>query len=105
MKARLLPVLIFVTLSPLARSAETPGALAPVLQSFVDQHIAPGVVALVANQDGVLDVERAGWASLATRTPMRDDSVFWIASMSKSLTATALMMQQQQRHQHRGPHH
>ena len=42
MKARLLPVLIFVTLSPLARSAETPGALAPVLQSFVDQHIAPG---------------------------------------------------------------
>jgi CubicO group peptidase (beta-lactamase class C family) len=105
MKARLLPVLILVTLSPLAHSAETPGALAPVLQSFVDQHIAPGVVALVANQDGVLDVERAGWASLATRTPMRDDSVFWIASMSKSLTATALMMQQQQRHQHRGPHH
>jgi CubicO group peptidase (beta-lactamase class C family) len=58
----------------------------------VDRHIAPGVVALVANKDGVLDLESAGFASLATKTPMRDDSVFWIASMSKSLTATALMM-------------
>jgi CubicO group peptidase (beta-lactamase class C family) len=65
---------------------------APLLQSFVDRHIAPGVVVLVANKDGVLALETAGLASLATKKPMRDDSVFWIASMSKSLTATALMM-------------
>jgi CubicO group peptidase (beta-lactamase class C family) len=68
------------------------GVLAPVLQSFIDQHIAPGVVTLVANKDGVLDLESAGFSSLAKQTPMRDDAVFWIASMSKSLTATALMM-------------
>jgi len=92
MKVCLLPVLILVTASPLAHSADTPGTLAPVLQSLVDKHIAPGVVVLVANKDGVLDLEKAGFASLATKTPMRDDSVFWIASMSKSLTATALMM-------------
>jgi CubicO group peptidase (beta-lactamase class C family) len=66
--------------------------IASVLQSFVDKHIAPGVVALVANKEGVLALEKAGYASLADKTPIRDDAVFWIASMSKSLTATALMM-------------
>jgi len=34
----------------------------------------------------------AGFASLANKTPIRDDAIFWIASMSKSLTGTALMM-------------
>jgi CubicO group peptidase (beta-lactamase class C family) len=63
-----------------------------VLQSFVEKHIAPGVVALVASKDKVLDVQAAGYASLANKTPMRKDAVFWIASMSKSLTGTALMM-------------
>jgi CubicO group peptidase (beta-lactamase class C family) len=50
------------------------------------------VVALVASKDKVLDVQAAGYASLANKTPMRKDAVFWIASMSKSLTGTALMM-------------
>ena len=74
------------------RAAEAPNPIAPVLQSLVDQHLAPGVVALVANRDGVLALGKAGYASLANKTPMREDALFWIASMSKSLTATALMM-------------
>ena len=69
-----------------------PEPLQPVLQSFVDKKIAPGVVALVANKDRVLALDKAGYASLANKTPIRDDAVFWIASMSKSLTGTALMM-------------
>lgn len=64
----------------------------PVLESLVDKHIAPGVVALVAGKDKVLDFEAAGYASLASKTPMQKDAVFWIASMSKSLTGAALMM-------------
>src|SRR5258708_28862638 len=92
MKIRPLLFLAFVAATPLARSADAPGPIAPVLQSFVDQHIAPGVVALVANKDGVLALEKAGYASLANKTPIREDAVFWIASMSKSLTGSALMM-------------
>jgi len=49
-------------------------------------------VVLVADKDKVLDVESAGFASLAAHEPMRDECLFWIASMSKSVTATALMM-------------
>ncbi|MHB1081860.1 MAG: serine hydrolase domain-containing protein [Prosthecobacter sp.] len=71
---------------------ESASPLQPVLQSFVGKHIAPGVVVLVANKNKVLDLEAAGYASLANKTPMRKDAVFWIASMSKSLTGTALMM-------------
>ena len=66
--------------------------LAAVLQSLVDKHIVPGAVALVASKDKVLAMATSGFSSLATNEPMRDDCVFWIASMSKSLTGTALMM-------------
>ena len=79
-------------LTTLLGVAHAASPLKPVLQSFVDQNIAPGVVALVANKDGVLVLETAGYASLAHKTPMREDAMFWIASMSKSLTGAALMM-------------
>ncbi len=68
---------------PLAAAPASP--IAAVLQSLVEQHIAPGVVALVANKDGVIALEKAGYASLADTTPMREDAMFWIASMSKSI--------------------
>ena len=78
-----------------APAAETPapaGPLAPILQSLVERHIVAGAVALVADKDRVLDLEAAGYASLATKAPMRADNLFWLASMTKSVTATALMM-------------
>lgn len=81
-----------LALSTFARGTDSANALAPVLQSLVDKNIAPGIVALVANKDGVLALEKAGYASLANQTPIREDAIFWIASMSKSLTGTALMM-------------
>jgi CubicO group peptidase (beta-lactamase class C family) len=73
-------------------SAVDPPSFAPLLQSFVDRKLAPGFVVLVADKERVLTVEAAGYASLASKTPMRPDAVFWIASMSKSLTGAALMM-------------
>src|SRR4051812_27309314 len=91
MKAQLWIVLLLFAVTRFLHAAD-PTPLAPVLQSFLDQHIAPGVVALVANRDRVLAFETAGYASLENKTLIRDDAVFWIASMSKSLTAAAMMM-------------
>ena len=88
----LLAITLSVGFAALVQGADDQRPLAPVLQSFVDQHIAAGVVTLVENKDGVLALDKAGFASLTNRTLIRDDAVFWIASMSKSLTATALMM-------------
>ena len=85
-------IVLFILGSASLHAADAPSALAPVLQSFVDQHIAPGVVALVADKDGVRALDKAGYVSRANKTPIREDAAFWIASMSKSLTGTALMM-------------
>lgn len=62
------------------------------LQPFVDRHELAGAVALVADQDRVLSIDAVGYADVASKTPMRSDALFWIASQSKPITATALMM-------------
>ena len=67
-------------------------SLAAVLQPFVDSHALAGAVVLVADKDKVLAHEAAGFADVAAGQPMRTDALFWIASQSKSITATALMM-------------
>lgn len=92
MKIRTLLLPLFLGTVLPAQGANAPGPMAPVLQSFVDKHIAPGVVGLVLNRDGVVSLETAGYASLANKTPIREDSLFWIASMSKTLTGAALML-------------
>ncbi|MGV3663564.1 MAG: serine hydrolase domain-containing protein [Prosthecobacter sp.] len=76
----------------LAGGADAPDVVAPVLQSLVDKQLVAGAVALVADKDKVLVHDVAGFASLKDKTPMRKDAVFWIASMTKPMTAVALMM-------------
>lgn len=66
--------------------------VAAVLQPFVDRHALAGAVTLVADKDKVLSLEAVGYADVAARKPMTTDSLFWIASQSKSITATAFMM-------------
>jgi len=77
--------------SLLAGAAESPQITA-ALQPFVDNHTLAGVVTLVASPDKILDLEAVGWMDIAARRKMRTDCLFWIASQSKPITATALMM-------------
>lgn len=72
--------------------AETRGNLAARLQPYVDHHVMAGAVTLVADKDKVLDVSAVGFADVAAKTPMKTDDLFWIASMTKPITCTALMM-------------
>ncbi len=64
----------------------------PVLQPLVEDRVLAGAVMLVADKDRILHLEAVGYADLAARRPMRGDSLFWIASMTKPLTAAAFMM-------------
>jgi len=75
-----------------ALEAETTGNIAGVLQPFVDSHTLAGAVTLVSTKDKVLCLEAVGYADVANRQPLKTDALFWIASMSKPMTATALMM-------------
>jgi CubicO group peptidase (beta-lactamase class C family) len=72
--------------------AETPASVVPLLQPFVDKHELAGAVALVADKDKVLAVATVGFADIAHGTAMKPDALFWIASQSKAMTATAVLM-------------
>jgi CubicO group peptidase (beta-lactamase class C family) len=73
-------------------SASASNAISAALQPFVDSHALAGAVTLVADKDRVLSVNAVGFADVAANKPMAPDALFWIASQSKPITATALMM-------------
>lgn len=77
-----------------AEGASAPGSerIAAALQPFVDSQSLAGAVVLVADKDKILCVETVGYADVAAQKPMPADALFWIASQSKPITATALMM-------------
>ena len=66
-------------------------AVDDVLRQAADTKEVPGVVAVAANSDGVVYEGAFGKRDLANGTDMTANSVFWIASMTKALTATAAM--------------
>jgi len=66
--------------------------MASVLQPFVDSRSLAGAVTLVANKNQTLSLEAVGFANIAKKKKMTGDAIFWIASQSKPITATALMM-------------
>ncbi len=90
----LLLVLAAIVMAVPARhsAAESPDTIAAALQPFVDNHTLAGAVTLVASPDRVLSLEAVGYSDIAAHKPMRTDALFWIASQSKGITATALMM-------------
>jgi CubicO group peptidase (beta-lactamase class C family) len=53
---------------------------------------AAGIVTLVVKDGKVVHHQAAGMADVAEGKPMAKDAVFWIASMTKSINGTALMM-------------
>jgi len=73
-------------------AAVSPNKLATALQPFVESHSLAGAVTLVADKNQVLDLEAVGYPDIAASKPMNTDALFWIASMSKPITVSALMM-------------
>jgi CubicO group peptidase (beta-lactamase class C family) len=51
-----------------------------------------GVVTLVARRGKIVHFEAEGFADIATKTPMRTDNIFRLASMGKPITAVAIMV-------------
>jgi CubicO group peptidase (beta-lactamase class C family) len=62
------------------------------MQKFVDDGTIAGAVTLVARRGQVASLDAVGQADIANHKPMKPDSMFWIASMTKPITATAIMM-------------
>lgn len=66
--------------------------IGPKMQEFVDQGDLAGAVTLVGRHDGVVSLEAVGYQDLDQKVPMRTDSLFRIASMTKPITAIGIMI-------------
>jgi len=78
-----------ITCSVLARDDRT---LVNSVQPYVDRTELAGAVMLVADKDEIVDTKVIGYADIDDDEKMAADSMFWIASQSKPITATAFMM-------------
>lgn len=86
-------VLLWVPLLSLGGSASLP-AVSAAMKRVVASNEVSGVVTVVATKDQIIHCEALGLAEIAKNQRMTPDTVFWIASMTKPVTAVALLMLQ-----------
>jgi CubicO group peptidase (beta-lactamase class C family) len=74
-----------------------PGTLpgiAEALKPLINDNEIVGAVTLVTTKDRVVHLAAIGDADVAAHAPMKTDAIFWIASMTKPITGTAILMLQ-----------
>ena len=83
-------------LSPAFAHGAEPGnpAIRAAVQKFIDAHDISGAVTVVAGKDKLLELDTIGVADIANNKPMRPDTLFWVASMTKPFTAVSILMLQ-----------
>ncbi len=64
------------------------------MRKYVSAKEVAGAVTLVATPKWIVHLDATGHAALNPAEPMQTDSIFWIASMSKPILATLLLMLQ-----------
>lgn len=83
----------FLAFLPTAR-AETQPALSEIgtaMSAEIAAHHAAGVVTLVLQDGKIIHHGVAGFADREKKIPMSTDTMFWMASMTKSVSATTVM--------------
>jgi CubicO group peptidase (beta-lactamase class C family) len=86
-------IVIFLPLSSaLAQTAASLDSIPARMHDVIVSNEVPGAVTVVATRDSVLRMNAQGWADPEHKAFMRVDSIFWIASMSKPITAIAVLM-------------
>jgi CubicO group peptidase (beta-lactamase class C family) len=84
---------IFLPLSfALAQTTASLDSIPARMHDMIVANEVPGAVTVVATRDSVLRMNAQGWADPEHKSFMRVDSIFWIASMSKPITAIAVLM-------------
>ncbi len=82
-----------VALPALADGPTLPG-IGAAMQEMIAKNEIAGAVTGVVRKDKVLHLQTSGFADLATKRPMMPDTLFWVASMTKPITGTAILMLQ-----------
>jgi len=97
--AALLPIGALCQPLPVAKGPEEVGFSSPRLERVrgqmkadVESRRIPGAVLLIARQGKIASFMTLGFQERHTETPMKSDSIFRIASMSKPVTSVAIMI-------------
>ncbi|MFN3851456.1 MAG: serine hydrolase domain-containing protein [Spirosomataceae bacterium] len=61
-------------------------------QEFIDKGIAPNAVTFVARKGKIVHYKAFGFSNLESKTPLKKDDIFRIASQSKAITTVGLLM-------------
>lgn len=64
------------------------------MQEMIAQNEIAGAITVVVSKDQTLHFEATGLADVASKRTLTDNTLFWIASMTKPITATAVLMLQ-----------
>jgi D-alanyl-D-alanine carboxypeptidase len=76
-----------------AASLRKPGdALDAAMQQWMTVQHSPGLVMAIVKDGQLATVRAYGLADVKTRKPVGPDTAFWLASVSKTIVATAIMM-------------
>ena len=78
--------------SSLAQDKGVQPGIKQAMEGFVAKNDVAGVVTMVVTPDKTLHLEATGFADIESKKPMNTDSIHWIASMSKPVTAACMMM-------------
>src|SRR6516165_6783520 len=80
-----------------AKAEDAPPAVTAIsdrLRKYIAAKEIAGAVTLVATPDRIIHLDASGHAALDPAEAMQTDAIFWIASMSKPILATLLLMLQ-----------
>src|SRR6185295_11850967 len=76
-----------------AEAPKLPG-VGDAMQGMISKNEIAGAITVVVTKDKTVHFETTGLADVAAKRPMTPDTLFWIASMTKPVTATAVLMLQ-----------
>jgi CubicO group peptidase (beta-lactamase class C family) len=90
----LLAAVITVTASPAAEKEPPASAeVTAAMQPYLDSYKLAGLIGIIADKSGKVHYRNIlGYADVEARKPMREDNIFWIASMTKMFAGASIMM-------------
>ena len=88
-----LVVFCLVVTGLISHAADQPviSSIHTAMEKAIAQKQAAGIVTLAIKDGKVIHFDAAGSANIAKQRPMQKDSLFWIASMTKSVSVTTIM--------------
>jgi CubicO group peptidase (beta-lactamase class C family) len=90
-----LGLFVFISIECFGAMPNLPG-VGTAIQEMVTKNEVAGAVTVVVSPDKLLHLETTGFADVAAQRRMTPDTLFWVASMTKPITGTAILMLQDQ---------